>query len=87
MSNTTWEIAWSIIRDRGSYFESDTKYEITIRHKKNRQIFKTFWRSEYASTSGEYNSGAKDFKFLEDGKTLLVNYENGKKETFELPLT
>lgn len=82
-----FSIRWVTTKDRASYFESDTSYEIHIYDKRTNEIWETFYRSEYGNSNGWDYSGVEEIGFSDDGKYLLVKME-GKDEIkkHKLPL-
>ena len=86
MEHPVWEIKWILTKDFSSYFESETKYDIQVINKLNGEVFKTFFRNEYANSTGDHDTGVRDIYFSEDGKSLVVINETGKKEIYLLPV-
>lgn len=80
-----WKIEKIILTDRASYFEWDVQFEFRVINKRTGKIFKSFWREEYERSGGSQDSGAKSVEFSEDGKHIIVKYEEGKVETHKLP--
>ena len=80
-----FEVRWNVTKDRDSYFESDTSYQIDIIRKKNDEILHTFHRSEYDNSQGSFHRGFKDVEFtLIQNETykMVVHFEDNKTREF-----
>ncbi|MCH8332123.1 MAG: hypothetical protein IH946_12260 [Bacteroidetes bacterium] len=80
-----FEIYWKVVRDKETFFESDTKYEIQVIHTTTRKVVLSYGRSEYDNSEGSFEKGAKEVNFSSDGKNVIIDYENGDHEEVALP--
>ena len=80
-----WQIRWRMTRDRWSWREAETQYEITIRKSATQEAIFTFWREEFGSERGSDKRGVRSMHFTSDSRSVRVEYEDGRKETVALP--
>jgi hypothetical protein len=80
-----WQIRWRMTRDRWSWREAETQYEITILKSATQEVIFTFWREEFGSERGLDKRGVRSMHFTSDSRSVLVEYEDASKETVALP--
>lgn len=80
-----WRIDYVRLRDRSSYFESETQSEYRVVHLLSGKLFKKFYCDEFANSSGEYHDGVEEIRFSPNGQDLFVKYFGGRAEIFRLP--
>ena len=79
-----WSISWRVVKDFNAYFESETRYKISVVHRLTEKTIETFYRDEFANSDGTDNSGVVSVDFTSDG-TVVARYEDGTEETLLLP--
>jgi hypothetical protein len=80
-----WRVDRVRIRSRDSYFESDNEYEFRVTDTSSGKTVLTFWRDEYANDAGSTKDGARTVTIDEDGRSVVVEFEDGRVERHPLP--
>jgi hypothetical protein len=83
-SDGRWEIRWVCIKDTGSYFESDVRWEARVIDRASKVIVLSFVRNEFANANGSVDSGVSDVEFSSGRATVRATYEDGRVEDVAL---
>lgn len=79
-----WSISWRVVKSFHAYFESETRYEVSVVHRLTKKTLETFYRDEFENSNGPDNSGVVSVGFAAGG-TVVATFEDADDETLLLP--